>query len=266
MMPDVIAQADGRTGPFDVLTAVSAALLALCLVWALVDPRLIGGAPVWAKPAKFSVSFVVHFGTLALIAATLSPAWRQGTLISVTAGVMAVCFLAEMAYMIVMAAQGQASHFNTATPFTSAMYSLMGVGAVLLILGPVMVAAAVWQDGSAQIGPATRAGILWGAALSFVLTFVIAGYMGGNGSHLVGVPGPEARSLPFFGWSASVGDLRPAHFAALHALQALPLLGLLLDRAQISPAFAVPLAALAYAALTLALFAQALMGLPLIRL
>jgi hypothetical protein len=62
-----------------------------------------------------------------------------------------------------------------------------------------------------------------------------------------------------------VGDIRPAHFLALHAMQVLPLVGVWFDR----NGFGVqPLrwVALAYAALTAAVFAQALSELPLIRL
>lgn len=73
--------------------------------------------------------------------------------------------------------------------------------------------------------------------------------------------------LPHFGWSGVTGDLRPAHFAAFHAMQALPLLGLWLDRrGDRAPLRAVRIAAGLYGALTLAIFAQALMGLPLMPL
>jgi hypothetical protein len=62
-----------------------------------------------------------------------------------------------------------------------------------------------------------------------------------------------------------VGDLRPAHFLALHAMQVLPLAGLWMDRRGIAVA-KMRLVALAYVALTAAVFAQALAGVPLIRL
>ena len=79
-----------------------------------------------------------------------------------------------------------------------------------------------------------------------MLTLVTAGALSSNGGHFVGVPGAGAGTVPLFGWSTSVGDLRPAHFLALHAMQALPLLGWLADRSGWRRV-AVPLGALAWA-------------------
>jgi hypothetical protein len=67
------------------------------------------------------------------------------------------------------------------------------------------------------------------------------------------------------GWSGVVGDIRPAHFLALHAMQALPLVGLWFDRRGIAVGH-MRWVALAYLAVTTAVFVQALAGLPLIRL
>ncbi len=251
--------------PFVVLTAVALALLALAALWSGFDDRLIDGVPVWAKPAKFALSFVVHFVTLALIVDALSPSGQSGRVVSLTGAVMATAFLSEIAYMIIQAAQAEASHFNISTPFHEAMYGIMGLGAVLLIAGPVAIAWVVRTDRQAAIGPATRAGIWWGALASFGLTLIVAGYMSGAEGHFVGTPSAAGASIPLLGWSAEVGDLRPAHFLSIHALQALPLLGIWLDQTGREPRL-VPLAALGWSLLTLGMFAQALMGLPLVRL
>lgn len=254
-----------RPVPFATLTAVSLALLGVALAWGLVDTRLLEGVPVWMKPAKFALSFVVHFGTLALIAGRLSPAVRDGRAVALVAAAMGAAFLGEIGYMTVQAAQAEASHFNTGTTFHAVMFQLMGLGALVLVVGPVLLARVAWRDAAAEFGPATRAGVWWGAVVSCGLTLVVAGYMSSGSGHFVGTPSEGAAVLPFVGWSAEVGDLRPAHFLSLHAFQALPLLGLWLDRTG-RGAGQMRWAALAWAALTLAVFGQALMGWPLVAL
>lgn len=247
-----------------VLSALSVAVLLIIAAWALVDPRQLQDTPVWAKPMKFAVSFVVFFITLALVEARLSQEWRNGLLLRITTGVMATAMILEMSYMTIMAAQQQASHFNLATPFARLMYSLMGVGAVALVVGAAIFGVAVLRDAGARLGPGLRWGVGWGFILSCVLTLVTAGYMSATGSH-VGVAPPGGRTLPLMGWSGSVGDIRPAHFLALHAMQVLPMVGLLFDRAGIEVRN-MRWVALAYAVLTTAVFLQALAGFPLIRL
>ena len=80
--------------------------------------------------------------------------------------------------------------------------------------------------------PPSRAGYIWGIRLG-VAIFLLASFQGAlivaNNAHTVGAPdgGP---GLPFVNWSTRSGDLRIAHFFGMHAMQALPLLGFLLDR------------------------------------
>jgi hypothetical protein len=245
------------------LTAAALALLFVALLWSLADPRLLDGVPVWMKPVKFALSFTVHFGTLAVIVATLAPETRQSRLVAIAGPVMAIAFLSEMVYLVFQAAQAQHSHFNFSTPFHVIAYQMMGLGAVLLIGMPVLVAHAARRDPG--LGRNTRAGIWWGALVSFGLTLVVAGYMSNGTGHFVGTPGAGAPTIPLFGWSGEVGDLRPAHFLSLHALQILPLIGLWADRTG-REGRVIPAVAAAYVLITLAVFAQALLGLPLIRL
>jgi hypothetical protein len=254
-----------HTSQLTVLTALSAALVVLVAAWATIDTRLIDGMPVWAKPAKFAISFAVLFGTLALIGQRLSPAWREGWTLRITVWVMASAMIMEMAYMIFMAAQQETSHFNFSTPFTTTMYSLMGVGAVSLMIGVAIFGGVALRDNGADFGPALRLGVGWGCLMSFGLTVVTAGYMSSAGTHVGAVAPADAATLPLMGWSGAVGDIRPAHFLALHAMQALPLAGLWFDRTGID-AGRMRWVALAYLALTSAVFVQALAGIPLIRM
>jgi hypothetical protein len=89
--------------------------------------------------------------------------------------------------------------------------------------------------------------------------------MSGMGQHTVGAEDGAGEKTPVTGWSADHGDLRAAHFAGLHALQVLPLLGLVVATRAPGSAGArwVWAAAGAYALLVAALFAQALAGMPL---
>ena len=250
---------------FATLTAVSVALVGLTLIWAVFDTRVLADSAVWAKPMKFAVSFIVFFGTLTLIEARFSPVWRQGRLFQTLHILLAAACVTEMGYMIFQAAQGQASHFNLSTPFTRIMYGVMGIGAVTLVIGAGIIGWAALRDGDGSFGPALRLGVGYGFILSCVLTLITAGTMSSMAGHYIGTPGPDAAKIPVLGWSAAVGDLRPAHFVALHLMQVLPLLGLWIDRRG-GPLRIMPYAAIALTVLALGLFVQALMGLPLIRL
>ena len=108
---------------------------------------------VHAKPLKFAVSFLVLFATMALVAARLSPAWREGRLLRAPVAVMGVAFVSEMAWMSFRAARGEASHFNMETPLAVFMDTVVMVAAVGVF------GRAAWRDRAAALGPATRAGV-----------------------------------------------------------------------------------------------------------
>lgn len=220
------------------------------------------------KPLKFALSFAVLFGTIALVELRLSVTARSGWPLRITGWVMAAAFLAEMAYMTYQAALAQPSHFNISTPFHTFMYQVvMGGGAVALVLGVAVIGWITHRDHKAELGDGLRAGVVQGFLLTFVLTMITAGYLSSNGGHFIGEHAAGAAVLPLFGWSGVTGDLRPAHFAALHAMQVLPLLGLWLDhKGSSAPARTIGLATILYSGLAFALFAQALMGMPMIPL
>lgn len=253
--------------PFVTLTVVSVVLVLLSAAWGLVDARLVEGVPVWLKPFKFAVSFALLFATLAVVEHRLSDGVRQGWPIRWVGWIMAAAFLSEMAYIFYAGSLAEASHFNLSTPFHAFMYrGVMATGAVALVACVGWMGWIVKRDTQARLGVGLREGIWLGFMLSFLLTLVVAGYMSTSGRH-VGMHPDLAPTLWITGWSAVTGDLRPAHFVALHAMQVLPLWGLWLDKRKSPHHLAgVRMGALVYTVLTVALFVQALMGLPLIRL
>ncbi|MFP1632665.1 hypothetical protein ACLB6G_13075 [Zhengella sp. ZM62] len=253
---------------FRVLTVVSIVLLALTVLWGFVDVRTIEGVPVWMKPLKFALSFVVLFGTIALVERRLSDRVRDGWTLRIIGWLMAAAFLSEMAYMMYQAGRAEPSHFNVSTPFHRMMYEIvMAAGAVSLVAATAVIGWVVKRDKRADLGPALREAIWLGFLLTFLLTMVVAGYLSVNGSHFVGLHPEGAPTMPFFGWSGIAGDLRPAHFASIHAMQALPLMAIWLDRrGRPGSLRTIRLAALGYSIVTVALFGQALLEIPLIPL
>ena len=83
-----------------------------------------------------------------------------------------------------------------------------------------------------------------------------------HGAHTVGAADGGA-GLPFLNWSRGHGDLRVAHFFALHALQLLWGTGWLLGRSRLptrAATVAMMAGALVYAGGVCLLFAQAMAG------
>ena len=89
------------------LTGLSALLLIATLIWGQLDQRTLDGVPVWVKPTKFAVSFLVHFATLAIIVALMSPENAEMRMVAGVGWVLAVVFVAEMSYLVFQAAQVQ---------------------------------------------------------------------------------------------------------------------------------------------------------------
>jgi len=228
------------------------------------DTRLFQGDNIWLKPFKFHLALAIYTITLAYFARFMSEATRASRLWRNYLTVAAAAIVAEVVWIGGAAALGTASHFNTSSPLWSGLYALMGVSAVTLTSVSLVMGVSIWRNQSSGLDPALHLSITLGLILTFALTVIVAGTMSSGTGHFVGSPLTDAR-LPLFGWSREVGDLRAPHFLATHALHAVPLAGLIVTRlAPAQPIRLVWLAASGYAALVLAMFVQALLGLPLI--
>ncbi|MEM1133401.1 MAG: hypothetical protein AAGH53_10715 [Pseudomonadota bacterium] len=229
----------------------------------LLDTRILDSAAIWTKPQKFHISLALHFATLAVLAQLLPRNIRTGPAMMVFGYLAAISVFIESLYIDFKASQGRRSHFNTDTVPEEIAYGIMGVGAVLLVFVAMVLAVQIWRKGDrSQRG--LWLGSVIGLSTGFVLTLIVASYMSST-SRYVGAPlfgGGEV--LPFFGWSREYGDLRPAHFVALHLMQTLPLAGYCADRFKWPAAPLVLGLAALQIALALALFIQARAGQPML--
>jgi hypothetical protein len=216
------------------------ALLPVLIVGILADSRAITGAPAWLKPAKFAISIAIYSLTLLWLLRYVRGHRWLAPLASI---VIAVSLLVEEVIIVLQAARGTTSHFNVGTPVDAALWGTMGSLIVVVWLMTLLVGVLlIWQRfPDAAFAWALRLGVLislLGMAVAFFMTQPTSaqrataresGSMTVAGAHTVGAPdgGP---GLPVVGWSTEAGDLRPAHFFGLHALQVLPMAAWLINR------------------------------------
>ena len=252
------------------LLMVAALVAALAGLW--LDPRTIGGAPAWLKPAKFGASTAIYSLTLAWLFRYLSGWQRTRRFVSwTTAGVLVL----EVAIISLQAWRGTTSHFNVGTPLDATLFGIMGSAIVLQTAVSLAVAVALWRQRFADPARAwaLRLGMtltIIGAATGGLMTRPTAAQLADAraglgmplaGAHTVGAPDGGA-GLPGTGWSVDHGDLRIPHFVGLHAVQAFGLFTLLIGtgRPALRRVRLVLTAAASYTAMFALLLWQALRG------
>jgi hypothetical protein len=239
-------------------TAVAFAILFLAVyALTLFDARLLNGVSLWEKPSKFFLSLTIHMATLAWGISLLPAEQQHSRPVRIATYVFVAAAVFELAYMMYQAALGEASHFNLSTPFNAHMYKLMGLGAVTLTVVTAYLGWRILRAGTTVMHFAAG----WSFIVSAVATTLVAGYLAQGQGHWIGGDQTDATGLPFFHWSTTGGDLRVPHFAALHIMQAVPLIAWFWPDKRIATA-----ALIAGVAIVAGLSAQALMGLPLFRI
>jgi len=274
-----MARVLGWHRPLMLFVAAMALLVPVTIIGLVLDDRVLVGAPIWLKPLKFALSFMLYGTALAWMLSLLQSgrrwAARMGTVI-VAAGVV------EMAIIVGQVLRGKQSHFNGQTPLDASLFAIMGMTIVVLWAATLVIAILLLREELTDrpTAFAIRLGLLvalGGMAVGFLMVGPTAEQRAARpvtmlGAHSVGVPdgGP---GLPLTGWSTAGGDLRIPHFVGMHALQLLPLLALGL--AALAPRFTrlreertrlrlVAVAAASYALLVIVLLWQALRGQPLV--
>ena len=205
--------------------------LLLCAVAALpFDHRTILGLNPWIKPIKFDLSTLVYAGTVGLLLAQLARAASVWPRTASRAGwAIALAMVIENTTIAIQAARGVRSHMNYTSLFNGLSFAVMGV---FILVNTVALAVLLWLFLRPKAALAWPRPVVAGARLGLLVLLV--GSVEGvamvlNGHHTVGAP-DSGDGLPFLNWSTHHGDLRVAHFFALHALQIFLLTGWLLSR------------------------------------
>lgn len=249
-------------------TVIGHAALAVLFAAALsLEMHGIDGAHPALKPLKFAISIAIFLATMMGLIPSLG---LPPTASRALGAALSLTMIVEMTCIVVQALRGTRSHFNVATPLDAAIWRTMVAAIVIATLLMVLVAILaslrplVTLEGrpmSPWMSAAWRAG-LW----IFLLAAVSGFAMGGRLAHSVG--GEDGGvGLPLLGWSVTHGDLRAAHFVALHALQVLPIVACILEHATsvgLARTVGLSVAIVTLAALSVGTLAQAFAGRPLI--
>jgi hypothetical protein len=230
---------------------------------AFLVPAAFHGINPWIKPIKFSLSFSTFATTISLFLLALRiPEWQLRVARRVIAVSVAfeIFSLGAQAWRSVYAA---GSH-TLLDSFLAQMTNSMVMVNTAIVTAMFVLLCAKRVHTSRVDGPMLAA-LRYSIAI-FLVGNAVGGYMLARGSHTVGARdgGP---GLPFVNWSTIGGDLRIAHFIAIHAIQIVPLFAYVL--AQMAPVPAVKRRKLAVAALSIVValavgmtFVQAAMGRP----
>lgn len=228
----------GWNRPMLWLAGSMAVMSVLSAIGLAVDDRVLTGAPIWAKPLKFSLSFVLYGVTWAWMASLITVGART---VRWSSAVVVVMLVVEEIVIVGQVVRGRTSHFNFSTPVDEALFTAMGISIVAAWTGTLILSILLLRSRGGDA--ATMWSVRLGAALSLVGLALGALMLGPTddqlrdlragtgerivGAHSVGVPdgGP---GLPVLGWSTTGGDLRIPHFVGMHALQVLPLAALAL--------------------------------------
>lgn len=221
-----------RTQTTLMMTAVlMMALAASGLLAMTVDGRMLLGVSVWAKPVKFGVAFALYTVTLAWL---LDHPHRGRRWTRLLAPLFAATALIDVGFIVLQAARGTFSHFNTASDPVNhygQMIFASGVPGLFLANFAIAIILVRQRIGDAAITAAMRIGMVIsvvGMGLGYLVALVGTQVVRDANGNLVELAGGHtfgahdgSPGLPITGWSLVAGDLRIPHFLGLHAMQVL---------------------------------------------
>lgn len=213
--------------------ALLALVMALAMLPALValglDERELRGVNVWVKPLKFMASLSLFAASTAWFMGLLDAGRRRAAPARFIVWTIVLAASAEVTYISLQSALGQASHYNVADTLHKVMYQLMGLGAVMLMVTQPVLAWQIARHGRPEEDATWRQAVV----LALLMTFVLGV---GAAAPLASAQPPSGAGLPVLGWHLGGGDLRPAHFVGSHAQQFVPFVAWLLLRGAVPQA------------------------------
>jgi len=189
-----------------------------------VDPGTAQFANPWFKPIKFAISFATFVWTVSLFLERLRLPAR---LIHLVRQTMTASIVVEMLCLAVQASRSA----NAATASGLADWVIQQMTTAMVSVNTaILVGLLAGFCGKRGIIKMADDAMVLAIRLSIVIFLAgnaVGGYMLARGSHTIGAAdgGP---GLPFLNWSTIAGDLRIAHFIAIHAIQIVPLFAYLL--------------------------------------
>jgi hypothetical protein len=210
--------------------AIEVALIAITLIAYQIDSRLINDINIWTKPLKFQFSQMILLLTFLWMLPLISEEFKKGKLVRYGVNLLTIAGTFEVFYITLQSARGLTSHFNNNSKIEAIAYSIMGVGAVMMVIGCFLYGVAILKSKIKQGQLGFQLGSAWGLMLGAVLTLITASILANGSGHWVGGIKSDLNGLPLVGWSTTGGDLRVPHFFATHMMQAMPLLGLIVDK------------------------------------
>ena len=219
----------------------------------------------WIKPIKFSMSFSTFASTVSVLLLTLQiPRW-QLTLARRTIATSVALEILSLGAQAWRTAHMLAGHSIMDSFLAQMTNSMVMVNTAIMCWMLVLFCADRVRN---EIVDWPMVSAIRFSFVIFLAGNAIGGYMLARGSHTVGA-GDRGPGLPFVNWSTIGGDLRIAHFIAIHAIQIIPLFAYILS--QMAPMPAVKHRRMAAAALAImvsvavgATFVQAALGRPLV--
>lgn len=233
-----------------------------CIVGIFIDERTLLGVNVWLKPLKFSISISIYLITLGYLVTKYPYSQKKKAIIN---HLTAWTLLLEFLIIFYQGSRGVQSHYNVATPFDGILFMFMGIFVGINVLTMVL-----FLIDAIRLKLRVAKSVQWAIFLGWLIVIFgswVGGQMISQLGHNVGVADGQ-EGLPLVNWSVKGGDLRVAHFFALHGIQIIPLFAMWLGNRWKFPQgkqiWVVSLFALMFASVIGYIFYQAKQGVPFI--